>query len=134
MMKRKGRSKGQRIDVLHAHGGACYLCGLPINLARGDRMEVEHRIPIALGGADDHTNTLPAHAECHAQKTKADVRTIAKAKRVAKKHEGTFRQSRNAFATAKTGKFKQKLDGSLIDRATGRVVKAGRSPTPQEDR
>ncbi len=124
-MPRRSLSKSQRLDVLHAAGGLCHICGEVINLARGDKMEVEHVIPLGLGGADDVTNWRPAHAACHRHKTKGDVKVIAKAKRVKAKHEGQFRPSRHIVPGSKASPFKKKPDGTVIDRATGEIIRKG---------
>ncbi|KEP68802.1 HNH endonuclease [Thioclava dalianensis] len=122
--KRKRLTKWQRADVLQANGYLCYLCEERINSARED-WEVEHVIPFALGGADDPSNMRPVHCHCHKEKTKTDVTRIAKAKRVKKKHDGTFRPTRNPVPGSKATGLKKMLDGSVIDRATGRVIKQG---------
>lgn len=109
---RRALTKGQRIDLLHLHSGRCHICGQTINLARED-MHVEHVIPLAMGGADDLTNMQPAHVGCHAEKTKIDVRAIAKAKRVAAKHNGTWRPPRNPVPGSRATKWKKKLDGTV---------------------
>lgn len=124
-MSRRSLSKSQRLDVLHAAGGLCHICGQTINLARGDKMEIEHVIPIALGGLDDAINTRPAHRACHAQKTKSDVKTIAKAKRVKAKHTGQFRPPRHIVPGSKASAFKKTLSGAVILRATGEIISKG---------
>lgn len=122
--KRKRLTKGQRRDVLQAHAYRCHICGEEINPVR-EAWEVEHIIPFALGGNDDPSNWAPAHCDCHKTKTKTDVTQIAKAKRVKKKHEGTFRESRNQVPGSKNTGLKKMLNGAVIDRATGRVIKEG---------
>lgn len=124
MSDRKRLTKSQRVDVLHAAGGVCHICGEVINAAR-ERFEVEHVIPIGLGGADDVTNWRPAHQSCHRDKTRSDVRKIAKARRVKAKHEGTFRPPRKIVPGSKVHRLKKKLDGSVIDRATGDIIRKG---------
>lgn len=112
---RRHLTKSQRLDVHAANSGRCHICNLVINLAR-ERMEVEHVIPIGLGGADDTTNWRPAHVACHARKTKADVATIAKAKRVKAKHDGTWRGPRHIVPGSRAHRLKKKLNGEVIIR------------------
>ena len=119
---RKSLTRNQRIDVLWSGNGRCHICGEIINTARED-FEVEHVIPLALGGPDTPLNMRAAHITCHRMKTKADTRQIAKAKRVKAKHEGTYRPSRSPL-THPT--LKRKMDGTVVDRATGQPI--GRNP------
>jgi len=112
---RKSRSRGQRNDVLWAGNGLCHICGKRINPVR-DEWEVEHTVPIALGGADFGPNVRPAHSACHAAKTQADVKQIAKAKRVAAKHEGTFRPTRHPLSHPH---LKRGVNGKVVRRDAG---------------
>lgn len=123
-MKRRRLTKSQRIDVLHANGGICWLCELSINPVK-EAWEVEHCIPLGLGGADDASNMKPAHKSCHREKTNGDMTKIAKAKRVKAKHEGSYRPTRNPVPGSKSGRLKKCMDGSVIDRSTGAVIKQG---------
>lgn len=69
----------QRLQVLLNGNGRCYICNEKIN---GDPWEAEHPVPFALTGDNELDHLRPAHkADCHEQKTKADVAHIAKAKR-----------------------------------------------------
>lgn len=102
----------RRKAIFHEAGGICHICALPID-ADNERWEVEHVIPIKLGGIDDFPNTQPAHTSCHKAKTKGDITRIAKAKRVEKKHNGTFRPPRNIVPGSKASRFKKKLNGTV---------------------
>jgi hypothetical protein len=62
--------------------GLCYLCGLRLTSLADT--EFDHEQPLDTGGQDDPTNIRPVHAVCHRNKTKADVRKIAKARRLRK--------------------------------------------------
>lgn len=85
-MKRRSLSPLQRLKLFEAAKGVCHLCEQRIQV--GEKWEVEHVIPLALGGADDESNTSPAHVACHAPKTAADLGAIAKVKRIRAKHIG----------------------------------------------
>jgi 5-methylcytosine-specific restriction endonuclease McrA len=119
---RRRLTKKQRLAVHHAHGGECHICGSRINLARED-FEVEHVVPLALGGADTFDNWRPAHVGCHAGKTAKDIRKIAKAKRVKAKHDGTYRAPRHIVAGSVASPFKRCINGAVIERATGRIIR-----------
>jgi 5-methylcytosine-specific restriction endonuclease McrA len=68
----------QRLEVLIAGKGRCEICGEKII----DAFDIDHRVPLALGGADDASNWRALHPDCHLNgKTKEDVTRIAKAKR-----------------------------------------------------
>lgn len=69
--------------------GLCHICGMRIRAA--EKWDIEHVIPLALGGADNPPNMRPAHKACHAPKTAADVASIAKAKRQKARHIGIKR-------------------------------------------
>ncbi len=85
MTSRLRLSTTKRVKVFEDALGRCHICGLKIS---GKGWEVEHVIPISLGGADDASNMRPAHTDCHATKTKADNASWTKAKRVRAKHIG----------------------------------------------
>lgn len=57
-----------------------------------ERVQIDHIVPRAVGGADHHANYQPlAPTVDHKPKTKRDVREIAKTKRI-KKQQEEFRQ------------------------------------------
>lgn len=75
---RPSMSKARKARIFEAHGGICYLSGRKIG--PDDAWDVEHVIPWALSFDDSDANLRPALVEPHAEKTKADVKRIAKAK------------------------------------------------------
>lgn len=91
MIKRHALSPTKRLRLFEASHGQCHICGQRIK--PGEAWEVEHRIPLALGGADDETNTAPAHKACHVIKSVTDFARIAKAKRMKIKHYGARKPS-----------------------------------------
>ena len=105
MTSRKTISALRRLKIFESADGRCYICEQKIKV--GEAWEADHVIPFALGGADDESNMRPAHKVCHAPKTVADVRRIAKAKRMAAKHHGIKKQSK--WQT----KFRRKFDGTV---------------------
>lgn len=90
MTERRRLSPTRRLKVFEDANGRCHICGQKIF---GKAWEVEHVIPIALGGADDESNMRPAHEDCHAGKTKADNARWSKAKRTRAKHVGAYRSA-----------------------------------------
>ena len=105
MTKRKPRSAMFRLKVFEAAGGACHICERKIQ--SGEGWEVEHVIPLALGGEDTEANMRPAHKDCHGRKTRADNASWTKAKRVRAKHLGIRKPSK--WQT----KFRRKMDGTV---------------------
>lgn len=128
MAKRRCISKAMRFAIYDAAQGRCHICGEVIDLAT-EKMEIEHQVPSALGGKEDFSNLQPAHVHCHSAKTKTDVTRIAKAKRVERKHNGTFRPPRHIMAGSKASKYRKCLNGKVTLRRTGETVSEPRTPT-----
>jgi 5-methylcytosine-specific restriction protein A len=97
MTARRPLSPMRKLALFEKAGGVCHLCGLKIS----GKWDVEHVIPLALGGADDEANMLPAHKSCHAEKTADDLARTAKAKRMKAKHLGI--RKRSTFPKAPPG-------------------------------
>lgn len=93
MIRRRSLSPTARERIFTAHRGVCHICGDVIDGVR-QPWDVDHVIPLALGGEDEEANMAPAHAACHrgaSSKTSEDVKRIAKAKRVQRKHIGAHK-------------------------------------------
>jgi len=87
-MPRKRLTKLQRARLFQERGGLCCICGSKI--IPTDEWDVDHVIPLALGGEDVIENMHPAHRSCHrgvGSKTSKDIKQIAKAKRQKAYHE-----------------------------------------------
>lgn len=85
-MRRKKWAKRVRKAILDANDGRCAICGWPI---RGEDFDLDHIIPIAVGGDDDMANMRPVHRSCHRHKTaKEDIPVITKVKRLQRKFGG----------------------------------------------
>lgn len=107
---RKSFTPKQRLEILLASDGRCKICQEKII---GD-FEIEHRVPIALGGTNDPSNLEAVHPQpCHSGKTKADVKSIAKAKRLERKANPETRKAPTmkgrGFQTALTRGFNGKV-------------------------
>lgn len=113
MTKRESISTKKRITLFQKHGGVCHICGGKINV--GEAWDVEHVIPLAMGGEDSEENWSPAHRKCHRTKTTEDMGNIAKAKRREVFHLGG-RVSRTPLPFGKKSKFKRKMDGTIVER------------------
>lgn len=100
------------VDALGRTVMDCHICGGVI-LPATEKWEAEHVLMRALGG----TVVKPAHySPCHKAKTKVDVKTYSKAKRVGDRNFG-IRQSKG-FPKPKGAKF---------DWSRGRYVREERS-------
>lgn len=107
-------SSSRRARIFEAAGGACHICGQKIDGTR-EKWEVEHIIPYSLTRDDSDENLAPAHVSCHLGKTAADAGTIAKAKRVHRKHTGAHRP-KSALPGSKGSKWKRKISGAVVRR------------------
>jgi 5-methylcytosine-specific restriction endonuclease McrA len=86
---RKTFTTKQRAEVFLVNDGICHICGAKIQV--GQNFDIDHVLPLALGGTNDAANLRPAHAKCHrgvGSKTSDDVKAISRADRLAKKHFG----------------------------------------------
>jgi 5-methylcytosine-specific restriction enzyme A len=114
-MTRRHISTRARVGVFEHHNGQCHLCGVKIQ--SGEEWDISHAIPLAIGGADDETNWLPAHRKCHRLHTSTvDAPRIAKTKRQHAAHIGAKSPSRNPLPGGRNSRWKRKLDGTIVER------------------
>jgi RNA-directed DNA polymerase len=66
----------EKAKLLQIQKGQCPRCGLYFR--DGDLLEVDHSIPLALGGRDERSNKWVYHRHCHDEKTVEDLAMIAK--------------------------------------------------------
>ena len=115
-MTRKSISTRERLRLFNLHGGICHLCGGKIDGAR-EAWDINHEIPLELGGADDDENRKPAHRKCHQDHTaKTDIPNIARAKRREAKHFGAKAPPRHIIPGSKASPWKRKLNGQTVRR------------------
>ena len=86
---RKKRSDAQRYLILAKGGYRCALTGHDIDPS-ADGFHIDHRTPLALGGVDEDSNLQALAIAAHRQKTIADLKAIAKMKRIRFKHAGLW--------------------------------------------
>lgn len=111
-MSRKEFSAKTKVAAWARCGGRWEGCG--IEIADGDRVDFDHIIPDAFGKDNALSNCQVLCRPCHIEKTKTDVTQIAKAKRVAKKHTGTFRPPRRIVPGSKASPWKKPLHGPAV--------------------
>ena len=114
-MTRRTWTARRKLALFEAHAGRCHICGGRIDGTR-ERWEVEHIVPIALGGEDTEANCAPVRVACHRAKTAQDVATIAKAERVRAKHNGARPQRRAIIPGSKASGWKRRIDGTSVRR------------------
>ena len=66
----------EKAKLLQMQKGQCPRCGLYFR--DGDQLEVDHSIPLALGGRDDRSNKWVYYRHCHDEKTVEDLAMIAR--------------------------------------------------------
>lgn len=66
----------RKAKLLKQQKGKCPWCGL--HFQEWDVMEVDHKIPRALGGKDEYRNLQILHRHCHDEKTRLDLMEIRK--------------------------------------------------------
>lgn len=113
-MNRRSWTAKRKLAVFEAHGGCCHICGGKIQV--GEPWDLEHQIPLALGGDDDESNVAPAHVKCHRAKTTQDAARIAKANRVRAKHMGAKPTPKRVMPGSRASKWKKKLNGQVVRR------------------
>lgn len=88
---RKAMTKTRRERVIARFNGKCASPGC----SRADSLEIDHTIPLELGGADEDHNLRPLCTYHHRLKTKLDVAMIAKARRNRKREAGEKRNTKS---------------------------------------
>ncbi|AVX04288.1 hypothetical protein MXMO3_01763 [Maritalea myrionectae] len=101
-----------RLRVFERHNGICYLSG--IKILPGMDWDIEHVVPLCMGGEHRESNMRPALRKYHKPKTAKDRKAKAKSDRIRKKHLGIRKPSR--MPGSRNSKFKRKLDGTVVER------------------
>jgi len=119
---RKRLSRKDRKSIFMKTDGRCYICTCRLEVKGWD---AEHPQALELLGPDDVDALMPICKPCHKVKTGDDRKVIAKCNKVRDKHTGIIDRSsrRGGFS----GKFKKKMNGDLVNKETGEVIRRGRS-------
>jgi 5-methylcytosine-specific restriction endonuclease McrA len=114
-LRRRSLSTRERLDLFLEAKGQCQACGW--QLRPGTRWEVDHVIPLALGGRDETSNLQVLCEPCHSGKTRTrDVPAIAKSARARARHLGAVRSSR-PMPCGKASRWKRTMDGKIVERS-----------------
>ena len=116
---RKKRSDAQRFLILAKGGYRCAVTGDDIDPQDG--FDVDHRIPLGLGGRDDEDNLQALAIAPHRQKTIRDLKAIAKMKRIKLKHAGQW-VSKHPLPFGRKSKWKNTLDHRILRREDQRGI------------
>jgi 5-methylcytosine-specific restriction protein A len=113
--RRRSLSTRERLHLFLAAQGRCQGCGW--TLTPGTRWEVDHVIPLALGGRDDADNMQVLCAPCHGGKTlQIDTPAIAKTARIRARHLGA-RRTRRPMPGGRRSRWKKTIDGRVLERS-----------------
>jgi 5-methylcytosine-specific restriction endonuclease McrA len=114
MTRRRSLSNMARINLFIQRHGKCAHCETKI--MPGKRWDVDHIIPIALGGSNKETNLQILCWSCHITKTAyEDIPRIAKTKRQMIAHAGAKR-SRRPLPCGRDSPYKKTIDGRIVKR------------------
>lgn len=128
-VRRRSLSTRERIALFLAAKGRCKACGWI--LSPGTRWDVDHVIPLALGGRDQHDNMQILCSPCHGGKThRIDVPAIARTTRIQARHLGA-RASRRPLPGGRHSRWKRTIDGRILERRESGV--AGRTGDQSTD-
>lgn len=101
--KRPSISKAKRVRIFLAHEGVCWLCKYKIGA--DEPYDIDHQVSRELGGSDEDDNLAPAHKGCHREKSKADVKAIAKSNRIIRQANPETRKKRKAIPSPANHKW-----------------------------
>ena len=113
MTKRRAFSARERLDYFLRANGNCAQCALKIT--PGKRWDIDHVIPLALGGSNEASNLQILCQPCHTQKTRTDLSANAKARRIQIRHLGASR-SKRPLPCGRQSPFKKTIDGKILKR------------------
>ena len=104
-----------RLNLFLMRKGLCAACTQKIDA--GKAWDIDHILPLALGGTNEPDNLQILCKPCHrAKTTKSDVPRIAKTKRLKARHLGACAPSRRPIPGSRRSPWKRKMDGSLVRR------------------
>lgn len=110
MSERKHRSAKVRDRIWRRFDKTCQLCFRPTD-ERG--FDLDHHIPLAIGGEDTEDNLRPLCIPCHRLKTRGDQGTIAKTRRQANGHVGAKAPSRHPIPGSRNTPYRKRMNGSV---------------------
>jgi len=95
--------------------GLCAACTKKIDAGKG--WDIDHILPLALGGTNEPHNLQILCRSCHRSKTSlSDIPRIAKTKRLKARHLGARAPSTRVIPGSRHSPWKRKMDGSVVRR------------------
>lgn len=86
----------------------------PCGLVLTGNCELDHIVPLGLGGDNDLDNLCWRHRACHTYKTRADIAAIAKAERIRRKRDGSWKKKGPKLQSRGfDSRFRKRLDGKV---------------------
>ncbi|WP_460451750.1 HNH endonuclease [Alsobacter sp. SYSU BS001988] len=107
-----------RLALLKAFGHRCQGC--QIELRPGVAWEVDHVVPLSMGGADAVDNLQILCRRCHGDKTRDDVSELARCIRIEASHWGARRPD-SPLPFGRRSPWKRKLTGEIVARPRARA-------------
>jgi 5-methylcytosine-specific restriction endonuclease McrA len=113
--RRQFFSTSVRLNLFLKRKGACSICLQKIDA--GKAWDIDHTIPLALGGTNETKNLQILCKPCHRSKTSnADIPAIAKTKRIKAHHLGARSPPLRPIPGSRRSLWKRKMDGSVVRR------------------
>ena len=114
-VRRQVFSTSFRLNLFLIRKGTCASCYQKIDA--GKAWDIDHIIPLALGGTNEPENLQILCKPCHQSKTaKNDIPRIAKTKRLKARHLGARSPSSRPIPGSRRSPWKRKLDGNVVRR------------------
>ena len=114
-MKRQSFSTTFRLSLFLDRSGTCEGCSQRIQA--GQAWDIDHILPLALGGTNEPNNLQILCKPCHQTKTHhSDIPRIAKIKRLKAKHLGASSSAYLPIPGSKSSPWKRKMEGSVVRR------------------
>ena len=76
---------------------ACYICTRPFG--NGEKVEIDHKVPLYQGGANRETNLRPVHKKCHTDKCREEAADRAKVNGMKLRQSGLQTNAKKPFAS-----------------------------------
>ena len=114
-VRRPTFSTSFRLSLFLKRKGICAACSLKIEA--GKAWDIDHILPLALGGTNNPNNLQILCRPCHRSKTThCDIPRIAKTKRLKARHLGARAPSTRPIPGSRRSPWKRKMDGSVVKR------------------
>jgi 5-methylcytosine-specific restriction protein A len=114
-VRRPTFSTSFRLNLFLIKKGLCAACTQKIDA--GKAWDIDHIVPLALGGTNAADNLQILCRPCHRSKTtQSDIPRIAKTKRLKAHHLGARAPSTRPIPGSRHSPWKRKMDGSVVRR------------------